>query len=208
MLQTRALQFSYPGGAEFQFPDLRCEAGETLLILGNSGSGKTTLLNLMALLLRPSSGEIHVGGTDVSTLALEALPKFRAQHIGLVFQKPYFVNALNVEDNLLMANYFGGKAQDRGRVRALAEKLGFAALRNKRVTELSGGEQQRVGIARALMNRAQVILADEPTSALDDLNCERVADLLEAQAKESGAALVIVTHDHRLKNRFPNQISL
>lgn len=208
MLQTRALQFSYSEAADFHFPDVKCDAGETLLILGNSGSGKTTLLNLMALLLRPSSGELRIDGKDTGTLALDELPKFRAQHIGLVFQKPYFVNALNVEENLLIANYFGGKAQDKARASRLAEKLGFSGLLNKRVTELSGGEQQRVGIARALMNRAQVILADEPTSALDDANCERVADLLEAQAKESGAALIIVTHDHRLKNRFPNQISL
>lgn len=208
MLQTRALQFSYSGAVDFTFPDVKCDAGETLLILGNSGSGKTTLLNLMALLLSPTRGEIRIGGTDTGSLALDALPKFRAQHVGLVFQKPYFVHALNVEENLLMANYFGGKVEDKAKVKVLAEKLGFERLLKKRITELSGGEQQRVGIARALMNQPQVILADEPTSSLDDLNCERVANLLEAQAQDSKAALVIVTHDHRLKNRFPNQISL
>ncbi len=208
MLNTHSLCFQYPGSTDFHFPDLRCAAGETLLILGNSGSGKTTLLNLMALLLSPSSGEVNFDGVNTGTLAPSELPTFRARHIGLVFQKPYFVHSLNVEENLLMANYFAGKPQDKARVKHLADHLGFAHVLKKRVTELSGGEQQRVGIARALMNEAKVILADEPTSALDDLNCERVANLLEVQAKESGAALIIVTHDQRLKNRFPNQISL
>lgn len=208
MLETRSLEFHYGPSARFVFPDVRCAAGDTLLILGNSGSGKTTFLNLMALLLSPSKGEVKINGVPASGLSPGQLPGFRAQNIGLVFQKPYFVNALNVKDNLLMANYFAGKPADAGRVNHLAESLGFSALLNKRVTELSGGEQQRVGIARALMNSASLILADEPTSALDDLNCGKVADLLESQAGENGAALVIVTHDQRLKSRFSHQITL
>jgi len=208
MLETRSLEFHYGESARFDFPDVRCASGETLLILGNSGSGKTTFLNLMALLLMPARGEVQINGTRTTTLPLSALPGFRARNIGLVFQKPYFVNALNVKDNLLMANYFAGNPPDKVRVDHLADSLGFSALLHKRITELSGGEQQRVGIARALMNSASLILADEPTSALDDLNCRKVADLLEVQAKENGAALVIVTHDQRLKTRFPNQITL
>lgn len=208
MLETDSLEFHYGESARFVFPDVRCASGETLLILGNSGSGKTTFLNLMALLLSPAKGEIRINGTATTGLPLSELPGFRARNIGLVFQKPYFVNALNVQDNLLMANYFAGNPPDKARVKHLADSLGFSALLDKRVTELSGGEQQRVGIARALMNSARLILADEPTSALDDLNCGKVADLLESQAKEYGAALVIVTHDQRLKSRFPSQISL
>lgn len=208
MLETHSLEFQYGESARFTFPDVRCASGDTLLILGNSGSGKTTFLNLMALLLLPDRGELRINGTSTTGLPLSELPGFRARNIGLVFQKPYFVNALNVRDNLLMANYFAGNPPDKHRVGHLAESLGFSALLDKRVTELSGGEQQRVGIARALMNSAKLILADEPTSALDDLNCGKVADLLELQAKENGAALVIVTHDQRLKSRFPSQITL
>lgn len=208
MLQTRSLVFKYNSDTRFNFPDLKCDSGETLLILGESGSGKTTFLNLMALLVSPASGEVLINGVNTSTLSLSELPSFRAQNVGLVFQKPYFVNALNVEDNLLLANYFGGKHLQKDRVKHLAESLGFAPLLKKRITELSGGEQQRVGIARALMNSGSLILADEPTSALDDRNSSLVADLLEQQAKENGAALVIVTHDQRLKSRFKNQISL
>jgi putative ABC transport system ATP-binding protein len=126
----------------------------------------------------------------------------------MVFQKPYFVNALNVFENLLLANYLGNNALDKGKAADLAKSLGFEHLLHKKVQELSGGEQQRVCIARALMNNPKVILADEPTSALDDENCEKVADLLEKQSKLIGAALIVVTHDHRLKSRFNNQISL
>lgn len=208
MLETRSLAFKYNTNTQFSFPDLKCESGETLLVLGESGSGKTTFLNLMALLIAPANGEVLINGVNAGTLSLSELPTFRAQNVGLVFQKPYFVNALSVEDNLLLANYFGGKKLQKDRVKYLSESLGFGPLLKKRITELSGGEQQRVGIARALMNSASIILADEPTSALDDKNSSLVADLLEQQAKENGAALVIVTHDQRLKSRFPNQISL
>ncbi|MCP9762747.1 ABC transporter ATP-binding protein [Lacihabitans soyangensis] len=208
MLQTDSLKFSYPKGHTFSFPNISCKAEETLLILGNSGTGKTTFLNLIALLLRPSSGELRINNTETANLSEKQITEFRAQNIGIVFQKPYFVNALNVSENLLLANYLGNKALNKSKAAELAKDLGFEYLLSKKVQELSGGEQQRVCIARALMNTPKVILADEPTSALDDENCEKVADLLEKQSKLIGAALIIVTHDHRLKSRFTNQITL
>ena len=208
MLRTHSLEFSYQKNQKFKFPDIECKAKETLLILGNSGSGKTTFLNLIGLLLSPSSGEILVNGINTSNLALQNLPDFRSKNIGIIFQKPYFVNALNVIDNLLMANYLSNENLDKSKAQTLAKALVFEDLLHKKVQELSGGEQQRVCIARALMNQPKVILADEPTSALDDENCEKVADLLENQAKNINSALIIVTHDHRLKNRFQNQITL
>lgn len=208
MLQTDSLKFSYPKGQIFSFPDISCNAKETLLILGNSGSGKTTFLNLLALLLSPTSGSLSLNDNPTTTLSEKQTTDFRAKNIGIVFQKPYFVNALNVFENLLLANYLGNNALDKGKAADLAKSLGFEHLLHKKVQELSGGEQQRVCIARALMNNPKVILADEPTSALDDQNCEKVADLLEKQSKLIGAALIVVTHDHRLKSRFNNQISL
>lgn len=208
MLQTDSLKFSYHKGHTFGFPNISCKAEETLLILGNSGTGKTTFLNLIALLLRPNSGELLINNTETANLSEKQITDFRAQNIGIVFQKPYFVNALNVSENLLLANYLGNKALDKSKAVELAKSLGFEHLLSKKVQELSGGEQQRVCIARALMNTPKVILADEPTSALDDENCEKVADLLEKQSKLIGAALIIVTHDHRLKSRFNNQITL
>lgn len=208
MLQTNSLKFSYPKGQTFSFPDINCKAKETLLILGNSGTGKTTFLNLLALLLNSTSGLLSINDTQISNLNDKEITEFRAKNVGIVFQKPYFVNALNVGENLLLANYLGNNALNKAKATELAKSLGFEALMEKKVQELSGGEQQRVCIARALMNSPKVILADEPTSALDDENCEKVADLLEKQSKLVGAALVIVTHDHRLKTRFLNQITL
>lgn len=208
MIETRSLVYGYDDTKQFIFPNISCLQGNSLLILGNSGSGKTTLLNLMALLLSPVSGGVFIGGIEASAISKSELPLFRSKNIGLVFQKPYFVNALSVEDNLLLSNYLGTRPLDKVRVKHLADALGVGGLLKKRITEISGGEQQRVGIARALMNSPKIILADEPTSALDDHNASAVADLLEQQAKENNAALVVVTHDHRLKSRFPNQITL
>jgi ABC-type lipoprotein export system ATPase subunit len=208
MLITNSLAFSYGNNQRFDFPNLKLKPKETLLILGNSGTGKTTLLNILSLLISPKSGSLIIEETETTKLNPEELTNFRAKNIGIVFQKPYFVNALNVTDNLLLANYLCNKALNKEKMYALAKSLGIQDLLKNKVQELSGGEQQRVCIARALMNTPKIILADEPTSALDDDSCEKVAKLLETQAKAVGAALVIVTHDQRLKNRFSNQITL
>lgn len=208
MLQTNSLKFSYQNSQVFSFPDICCSSKETLLILGNSGTGKTTLLNLLSLLLNPAEGNVNINNINTSTLNEKTRTDFRAKNVGIVFQKPYFVNALNVSENLVLANYLGNYPIDKQKAAELAQNLGFHHLLSKKVQELSGGEQQRVCIARALMNSPKVIFADEPTSALDDENCEKVADLLEKQSQIIGAALIIVTHDYRLKTRFPNQITL
>lgn len=208
MLSTHQLTFAYGPQKSFRFPDVRCADDETLLILGRSGKGKTTLLHLLALLLRPTGGDVVVNGTEIQNLTPAEAARFRAQHIGIVYQRPHFVRALNVLDNLLLANYLAGLKPDGTRARTLAERLGFADHLTKKTTQLSLGEQQRVGIARALMNRATVLLADEPTSNLDDENCQRVTDLLRTQAHDIGASLIVVTHDQRLKDQFANQMQL
>ena len=211
MIAAKDLTFSYSPGADarsFSFPDFRCSNNETLLILGQSGRGKTTLLHLLALLLRPASGEILIDNTAIRELSPRQAAGVRAQKIGIVYQKAHFVGALSVMDNLLLANYLSDRPQDRERAVFLAGELGFAGHLHKKTHQLSQGEQQRVSIARALMNNPTVILADEPTSSLDDLNCDRVIHLLQEQSQKLGASLVVVTHDQRLKSRFPNSISL
>ncbi|MDX2245649.1 MAG: ATP-binding cassette domain-containing protein [Bacteroidia bacterium] len=208
MLSSQSLVFSYPEGQSFHFPDILCEKGQSLLVLGESGKGKTTFLHLLAGLLIPQSGEVRVGDTSIFSLKSGARDTFRGRNIGIVFQRAHFITALSVRDNLLMAQYLAKKPQDPRVAETLLNRLGLEHKSTARPHRLSQGEQQRVAIARALINHPAVILADEPTSALDDRNSAAVADLLEAQASQAGAALVIVTHDVRLKNRFPNQVIL
>jgi len=208
MLTTHQLSFSYSPAKQFTFPDLQCASREALLILGKSGQGKTTLLHLLALLLRPASGTVQLNGTDLTRLSPAETAAFRAAQVGIVYQKPHFVSSLSVLDNLLLANFLAGKPNDKARARQLAEQLGFADHLGKKTHQLSQGEQQRVSIARAVMNQPSLILADEPTSNLDDDNCARVVTLLREQSGEAGAGLVVVTHDQRLKDEFSNQVLL
>ena len=209
MLHTSGLVFSYHKNIpSFHFPDIQCGNYEKVLIVGDSGTGKTTFLHLLAGLLKPHSGSIQINNTDITQLHGSALDHFRGKNIGLIFQKPHLLTSLTVKDNLLAAQYLAGAKQDTSRVMDLLERLNILQKANSKVTELSQGEQQRVVIARALLNRPKVVFADEPTSSLDDKNCEQVLHLLEEQTTAARAALVIVTHDQRLKDKFPKQIQL
>jgi putative ABC transport system ATP-binding protein len=208
MLQTKELRFSYDNGREFSFPDFTCLAGEALLITGQSGCGKTTLLHLMAGILHPKSGSIKIGEADLSQMSATEADRFRGQNIGLVYQKPHFLAALTVLENLQLPPFFGHKSVEKKTILALAEQLGIGHTLQQAPARLSVGEQQRASIARALVNHPQLILADEPTSALDDNNCETVIQLLTQQAQLHKAALVIVTHDGRLKEVVKKQVAL
>lgn len=208
ILQTKNLRYSYPNQAEISFPDLVCDRGADLLIAGNSGSGKTTLLHLISGLLRVQSGEVRIAGTDLGKMSQGALDKFRGSHIGLVFQQPRFITALTAVDNVTAAQYFGTGKSNKAEAVALLEALGIAEKAGKPTGQLSGGERQRLAIARALAAKPAVVMADEPTSALDDENADLVSKLLARQSAEYGAALVIVTHDNRLKAKFKNTVTL
>ena len=208
MLTTRDLTFAYTDTRRFAFPDIQCNDREALLILGRSGTGKTTFLHLLALLLTPQSGSVTINQTDLTKLTPAKTAAFRAANVGIVYQKPHFVSALSVLDNLLLANYLAGKPQNKNQARELAAQLGFADQLNKKTNQLSQGEQQRVSIARAVMNQQNVILADEPTSSLDDENAGRVIKLLRDQSSQIGASLIVVTHDQRLKDEFTNRVAL
>ena len=206
LLQTKSLTYAHPGQKFLHFPDIQLEGGEALLILGKSGSGKTTLLNLLAGLLSPKSGEVILQGTILSSLSGQKLDQFRGKNIGIVFQKPHLIAALNVRQNLELAHYFSNeKGQD---INSLLEDLGIGAKARASVLTLSEGEAQRVSIARALANSPKLILADEPTSSLDDSHAEKVIQLLRSQAAKIGAALIIVTHDQRVKNHISNFIEV
>ncbi|GAA0880711.1 ABC transporter ATP-binding protein [Algoriphagus jejuensis] len=206
MLKTSVLHFAHPGQAQIAFPEFKLDAGEALLVLGRSGSGKTTLLNLLAGLHIPLKGEVNLDGTSLSALSGQEMDLFRGKNIGIVFQKPHLIAALNVRENLELAHFFSKKkGQD---IRCLLSELGIDSKAESAVQTLSEGEGQRVSIARALANSPKLILADEPTSSLDDENTEKVIHLLKTQATKIGAALVIVTHDQRVRNHISNFIEV
>lgn len=206
LLVTHALKYAHSGQSIFTFPDFQVDAGEALLILGKSGSGKTTLLNLLAGLIKPLEGEVKLGEVNFSSISGQELDLFRGKNIGIVFQKPHLIAALNVRQNLELAHFFSKKKGQN--LDQLLSDLGIATKANSSVLTLSEGEAQRVSIARALATNPKLILADEPTSSLDDENTEKVIQLLQAQAAKIGAALIIVTHDQRVKNHISNHIEV
>ncbi|MEM9022409.1 MAG: ATP-binding cassette domain-containing protein [Bacteroidota bacterium] len=208
MLKTRSLCFAYNRKTAFRFPDIHLDEGENLLVLGASGIGKTTLLHLIAGLLRPASGSVELMGTALNDLSPAQLDRFRSRNIGLVFQRPHFVQALNVQENLALVQYLAGRPRDKKRIQEVGASLGIGDKLAEKPRRLSQGEQQRVSIALAVINNPRLILADEPTASLDDNNCANVAALLKAQAATTGAQLMIITHDQRLKDAFQNTLTL
>ena len=206
MLETKNLRFKYDNDSELSFPDIKTSK-ENLLILGASGVGKTTFLHLLSGLLKPLEGEIDLIGTPISKLTMSEMDRFRGKNIGIVFQKPHFVNSLTVKENLQLAQYLGNKKDD-SRIVDILSSLDILDKENKNPKKLSQGEKQRASIAMAIVNSPKLILADEPTSSLDDENCERVIKLLKKQASDFNAQLIVITHDNRLKKHFKKSIKL
>jgi putative ABC transport system ATP-binding protein len=163
---------------------------------------------LLGGLLRPLTGKIEIENVDIASLSETELDRMRGRQIGFVFQRNHLISALTVKNNLLMAPFLAGEKQHEERVDLVLDELGLREKKNAMIFELSQGQAQRVAIARAIINKPSLILADEPTSALDDKNCDQVIELLNKVAMENNAALIVATHDHRLKSRLKNQIIL
>jgi putative ABC transport system ATP-binding protein len=187
---------------------LGVEAGEFLALLGSSGSGKSTLLNLIAGLDRPTAGAILAQGRNLGQMDSQELARHRSQTIGMVFQAFNLLPRMTLEENvelpLRLAEVDRGERADR--VRQAIERVGLSQRRGHRPSELSGGEQQRTSLARALVNRPKILLADEPTGNLDSVTGEEIMRLISEINKGTGTTVVMVTHERALAERFADRI--
>lgn len=191
--------------------DLRLDRGELAALIGPSGSGKSTLLNLLGLLDRPTKGTLELLGQDVATLDDAALTALRGESLGFIFQFHHLIPALSVVENVMMpaAAVGGGFTKEmRPKAMALLDAVGLGDRADSWPRELSGGMQQRVAVARALMNDPPLVLADEPTGNLDTETSDQVFDLLMRRNRETDTAFLIVTHDPRLAVRCDRVLRL
>jgi len=216
LLEISSLRKSYPGvdGREIEVltvPKLSVKAGQQAALAGPSGSGKTTLLNIIAGITRPSAGQVLVKGQDLFQLPEARRDGFRAANIGYVFQKFNLLEGLSALDNVLAALYFAASvppAQREKRARYFLERVGIAHRLSHVPRKLSSGEQQRVAVARALVNRPAILLADEPTANLDRENAGGVLELIREVCAEEKTTLFLATHDQKLLAEFSQVIQL
>lgn len=207
-LRLDAVRHRYGAHEALRIGRFEAAAGEHWLVLGPSGCGKTTLLHVIAGLLRPSEGDVLVAGQPLAALSGAALDRWRGRTLGIVPQKLHLVSSLTVLENLLLAQFLAGMPADRVRAGEVLARVGLAPKAGERPAHLSHGEAQRAAVARAAVNRPKVLIADEPTSNLDDANCAQALDLLQSQANECGATLLVATHDQRARPRFQHRLEL
>jgi putative ABC transport system ATP-binding protein len=186
--------------------DLVVEKGEWVSIMGPSGSGKSTLMNIIGCMDKPTKGQVILDGKDISKADNRELTIIRRDKIGLIFQQFHLVNYLNALENVMLAQYYHSIPDEKEAMEAL-ERVGLADRARHLPSQLSGGEQQRVCVARALINQPEIILADEPTGNLDDKNEEIVVDLFQELHKD-GTTLVVVTHDPEVGEVAQRQVLL
>ena len=190
--------------------DLHIDRGEVVSIVGPSGAGKTTLLQIIGTLDRPDTGTVRVDGIDVTTLSSKRLSDFRNQHLGFVFQFHQLLPEFTAIENIMIPAYIAGTSQKRAKERAreLLDFMGLSDRATHKPNELSGGEKQRVAVARALVNNPAVILADEPSGSLDTRNKEELHQLFFDLRDRFGQTFVIVTHDEALATLTDRTIHL
>jgi putative ABC transport system ATP-binding protein len=205
VISIRGVTKSYQAGAAPALADVNLQVadGEVAAIMGPSGSGKSTLLNLIAGLDKPTAGTVEVAGQRIDNLGEGALARFRARHVGIVFQFFNLLDDLTVEDNVLLPAQLAGasRGQARKRARELLARLGIEEFRDQYPARMSGGQRQRVAIARALVNVPDLLLADEPTGALDTAAGQQIGRLL-SELNAAGQTLVLITHDPGLAARY------
>lgn len=203
MIECRGLSKSYRKGSTVVTPleklDLQVAKGEFLALMGPSGSGKTTLLNLLSGIDSPSEGSLFIGGKDIAKLSRRELTKWRARHVGYIFQLYHLVPVLSAFENVELPLLLDpmSKKERRTRVEAALTLVGLGDRMHHTPSELSGGQEQRVAIARALVANPSLLVADEPTGDLDRESATRILDLLRQLSRDHGKTIVMVTHDPR-----------
>jgi len=208
MIKIESLSHTYERGDRLEFPEWEINGMAHWLLLGASGSGKSTLLNHIAGLLKPTEGKIMVDDQDLYQLSAKEIDHFRGMNIGVVFQRPHLISSLNVIENLEVANTLAGNVVNSEHILSLLEDLSLQSKHKNYPHQLSQGQLQRVSIARALVNKPLLLIADEPTSSLDDDNTHQVMEILLEQAINNSAALIIATHDQRVRQYITNSYLL
>ncbi|HEY6371597.1 MAG TPA: ABC transporter ATP-binding protein [Candidatus Sulfotelmatobacter sp.] len=187
---------------------LQVRAGEFVALLGSSGSGKSSVLNLIAGLDRPTSGNVVVGDRDLAKLTREELAKYRLRVVGMVFQSFNLIASMTLAENVELPLRFAevDRGQRQNQAREALERVGLRARMDHRPSELSGGEQQRAALARALINRPQLLLADEPTGNLDSHTGTEIMEMVRQFNRELGMTVVMVTHERALAERYAQRM--
>ena len=210
MIEIKGVTKSFGSLQVLKGIDLCIEKGEIVSIVGPSGAGKTTLLQILGTLDKPDNGSVVVDGIETSTLSTNKLSEFRNKHLGFVFQFHQLLPEFTAIENIMIPAYIAGMKNKEARSRAeeLLEFMGLSNRANHKPNELSGGEKQRVAVARALMNNPAVILADEPSGSLDSKNKEELHKLFFELRDKFGQTFVIVTHDETLATLTDRTIHL
>jgi lipoprotein-releasing system ATP-binding protein len=210
MIEGISIYKSYNSLEVLKGIDIQIEKGEIVSIVGASGAGKTTLLQIIGTLDRPSSGNLIIDGKEVFKLSEKNLSSFRNKHIGFVFQFHHLLPEFTALENLCIPAYIAGSSRTAAEKRA-SELLDFLHLTNRashKPSELSGGEQQRIAVARALMNQPAVVLADEPSGNLDSSNAKELHELFFALRKEFNQTFIIVTHNEDFANGSDRKLTI
>ncbi|ONH51413.1 macrolide ABC transporter ATP-binding protein [Frankia sp. CcI49] len=207
-IEARDVILSFGATPALRGASLAVGPGEIVAVMGPSGSGKSTLLHCLAGILVPESGEVSFAGRRVDTMNETERSLLRRDRFGFVFQFGQLVPELSAEENVALALLLGGakRAAALAQARPWFERLGIAGLERRRAGELSGGQAQRVALARGLVSRPEVLFADEPTGALDSFTGEQVMDLLVGSAREQGTTVVLVTHSARVAAYADRQV--
>lgn len=212
-LELRQIWKSYrqPEGGDLpvlDIPHFVMQAGEQVALVGSSGGGKTTLLNIIAGITVPDSGQVIIGGVDITKLPEAARDRFRAERLGFIFQTFHLLPAFTALENVLLGMSFARGKADRNYARELLCEMGLKDRLGHRPQQLSVGEQQRVAIARALANKPQLLLADEPTASVDPANKQVIMDLITQACREHEISLLAVTHDPEIAERLQRIVPL